>query len=206
MDAAHGPSRHFDAAQQPRRFGSKADINFGASSYRVYEYTAWLSRRARIVPHTWEIRTALLDGIEEFLTGIRPVPSRIELWQQFFSPMSSILRSRQHRKWGELLQQHHVLGRRSWRGSVAGRRTRRGIVSRSLVMDAAGPIRCGMSISRQVRSLGIDTVSRPSSRNSLSEGARVDENFSIEICVRTPLAAARECAGIRHKPNELTPV
>ena len=57
---------------------------------------------------------ALLDGIEEFLTGIRPVPSRIELWQQFFSPMSSILRSRQHRKWGELLQQHHVLVRRSW--------------------------------------------------------------------------------------------
>jgi len=43
---------------------------------------------------------ALLDGIEEFLTGIRPVPSRIELWQQFFSPMSSILRSRQHRKMG----------------------------------------------------------------------------------------------------------
>jgi class 3 adenylate cyclase len=33
------------------------------------------------------------------------------------------------RKWGELLQQHHVLVRRSWRGSVAGRRTRRGIVS-----------------------------------------------------------------------------
>jgi hypothetical protein len=54
----------------------------------------------------------LLDGIEEFLTGIRPVPSRIELWQQFFSPMSSILRSRQHRKWGELLRQHHVLVRR----------------------------------------------------------------------------------------------
>jgi hypothetical protein len=55
---------------------------------------------------------ALLDGIEEFLTGIRPVPSRIELWQQFFSPMSSILRSRQHRKWGDRLQQHHVLVRR----------------------------------------------------------------------------------------------
>jgi hypothetical protein len=69
---------------------------------------------------------ALLDGIEEFLTEIRPVPSRIELWQQFFSPMSSILRSRQHRKWGALLQQHRVLVRRSRRGSVAGRRTRRG--------------------------------------------------------------------------------
>jgi hypothetical protein len=132
MDAAHGPSRHFDAAQQPRRFRSKADINFGASSYRVYEYTAWLSWRDH-TPYVGD-SDALLDGIEEFLTGIRPVPSRIELWQQFFSPMSSILRSRQHRKWGELLQQlqHHVLVRRSWRDSVAGRRTRRGIVSRSL--------------------------------------------------------------------------
>ena len=186
MDAAHGPSRHFDAAQQPRRFGSKADINFGASSYRVYEYMAWLSWRARIIPPYVGDSDALLDGIEEFLTGIRPVPSRIELWQQFFSPMSSILRSRQHRKWGELLQQHHVLGRRSWRGSVAGRRTRRGIVSRSLLMDAAGPIRCGMSISRQVRSLGIDTVSRPSSRNSLSEGARVDENSRLKFVSAHP--------------------
>jgi len=27
---------------------------------------------------------APFDGIEEFLTGIRPVPSRIELWQQSF--------------------------------------------------------------------------------------------------------------------------
>src|SRR5216684_5041849 len=49
-----------------------------------------------------------------------------------------------------------------------------------------------MSISRQVRPLGIDTVSRPSSRNSLSEGA-----FSIEICTRTPPGATQECAGIR---------
>jgi len=69
---------------------------------------------------------APLDGIEEFLTGIRPVPSRIELWQQFSSPMSSILRSRQHRKWGELLQQHHVLARRElarfrgWEANAAG--------------------------------------------------------------------------------------
>jgi hypothetical protein len=67
---------------------------------------------------------ALLDGIEEFLTEIRPVPSRIELWQQFFSPMSSILRSRQHRKWGELLQRHHVLcegvGAVPWPGGERG--------------------------------------------------------------------------------------
>jgi hypothetical protein len=48
---------------------------------------------------------ALLDGIEEFLTGIRPVPSRIELWQQFFS-------------------QHHVLcegvGAVPWPGGERG--------------------------------------------------------------------------------------
>jgi len=42
-----GSSRHFAAAQQPRRFRSKADINFDASRQRVdasrqrvYEYTA----------------------------------------------------------------------------------------------------------------------------------------------------------------------
>src|SRR6202011_3601090 len=35
-----GPSRHFAAAQQPRRFRSKADINFDAFRHRVYEYTA----------------------------------------------------------------------------------------------------------------------------------------------------------------------
>jgi hypothetical protein len=67
---------------------------------------------------------ALLDGIEEFLTGIRPVPSRIELWQQFFSPMSSILRTRQHRKWGELLQHTKSLcegvGAVPWPGGERG--------------------------------------------------------------------------------------
>ena len=41
-------------------------------------------------------------------------------------------------------------------------------------------IRCGMSISRQVRPLGIDTVSRPSSRNSWSEGARVHQNSRLK--------------------------
>jgi hypothetical protein len=69
MDAAHGPSRHFDAAQQPRRFRSKADINSGASSYRVYEYMAWLSWRARIIPHTWEIRTRCSMGSRNFSRG-----------------------------------------------------------------------------------------------------------------------------------------
>src|SRR5262249_47712642 len=54
------------------------------------------------------------------------------------------------------------------------------------LMDPAGPIRCGMSISRQVRSLGIDTVSRRSSRHSLSEGARVDENSRLKFVSAHP--------------------
>src|SRR6266481_3141853 len=36
----NGTSRQFAAAQQPRRFGSKADNDFGTSCHRVYEYTA----------------------------------------------------------------------------------------------------------------------------------------------------------------------
>src|ERR1700704_89442 len=37
-----------------------------------------------------------------------------------------------------------------------------------------------------VRSLGIDTVSRPSSRNSWSEGARVDENSRLKFVSAHP--------------------
>src|SRR5215471_6480667 len=39
--------------------------------------------------------------------------------------------------------------------------------------------------------------SRPSSRNSLSEGARVHENFRLNLYPHTP-GAAKEYAGIRH--------
>ena len=56
-----------------------------------------------------------------------------------------------------------------------------------IAFDGPGrAIRCGMSISRQVRSLGIDTVSRPSSRNSWSEGARVDENSRLKFVSAHP--------------------
>src|SRR5712671_5264233 len=124
-DAAHGPSRHFDAAQQPRRFRSKADINFGASSYRVYEYTVWLSWPARIIPHTWEIRTRCSMRSRNFSRGFVMAPSQIELWQQFFSPISSTLQSRQQR-WVagngvNCCSNTTSLCEGSWRGSVAGR-------------------------------------------------------------------------------------
>jgi hypothetical protein len=38
--SASGLSRHFAAAQQPRRFRSKENVIFDASRHRVYEYTA----------------------------------------------------------------------------------------------------------------------------------------------------------------------
>ena len=41
--STHGPSPH-SLLPQPRRFRSKADINCGASRYRVSEYAAQLSR------------------------------------------------------------------------------------------------------------------------------------------------------------------
>ena len=96
------------------------------------------------------------------------------------------------RKWGELLQQHHVIVRREL-ARFRGREVNTAGDGLLICFDGPGrAIRCGMSISRQVRSLGIDTVSRPSSRNSLSEGARVHEN------IRTLPGAAKECAGIRN--------
>src|SRR5262249_46782530 len=59
------PSRHFAAAQQPRRFGSKADINFVASRHRAYWRTAWLRRRSatfalkpQVVSKVWQQRTS----------------------------------------------------------------------------------------------------------------------------------------------------
>jgi class 3 adenylate cyclase len=76
---------------------------------------------------------ALLDEIEEFLTGIRhgAEPDRTLATILFTDIVDSTKQAAEmgDRKWGELLQQHHVLVRRSWRGSVAGRRTRRGMVS-----------------------------------------------------------------------------
>jgi len=69
---------------------------------------------------------ALLDEIEEFLTGIRhgAEPDRILATVLFTDIVDSTKQAAEmgDRKWGELLQQHHVIVRRgSWRGSVAGR-------------------------------------------------------------------------------------
>jgi len=90
------------------------------------------------------------------------------------------------RKWGELLQQHHVIVRREL-ARFRGREVNTAGDYFLIAFDGPGrAVRCGMSISRQVRSLGIDTVSRPSSRNSWSEGARVDENSRLKFVSAHP--------------------
>ena len=123
---------------------------------------------------------ALLDEVEEFLTGIRhgAEPDRILATVLF----TDIVDSTKHA--AELAR-------------FRGREVNTAGDYFLIAFDGPGlAIRCGMSISRQVRSLGIDTVSRPSSRNSWSEGARVDENSRLNW-IRTPPGAAQECAGIR---------
>ena len=143
---------------------------------------------------------ALLDEVEEFLTGIRhgAEPDRILATVLFTDIVDSTKQAAEvgDRKWGELLQQHHVIVRREL-ARFRGREVNTAGDYFLIAFDGPGrAVRCGMSISRQVRSLGIDTVSRPSSRNSWSEGARVDENSRLNW-IRTPPGAAQECAGIR---------
>jgi hypothetical protein len=89
-------------------------------------------RLARTISATLSDGTvdALLDEIEEFLRGIRhgAGPDRILATILFTDIVDSTKQAAEigDRKWGELLQQHHVIVRRSWRGSVSGRRTRLG--------------------------------------------------------------------------------
>jgi class 3 adenylate cyclase len=132
---------------------------------------------------------ALLDEVEEFLTGIRhgAEPDRILATVLFTDIVDSTKQAAEmgDRKWGELLQQHHVIVRREL-ARFRGREVNTAGDYFLIAFDGPGrAVRCGMSISRQVRSLGIDTVSRPSSRNSLSEGARVHQNSRLKF-LHTP--------------------
>jgi class 3 adenylate cyclase len=122
---------------------------------------------------------ALLDEIEEFLTGIRhgAEPDRI---------LATVLCT-------DIVDSTKLAAELA---RFRGREVNTAGDYFLIAFDGPGrAIRCGMSISRQVCSLGIDTVSRPSPRNSWSEGARVDENSRLNW-IRTPPGAAQECAGI----------
>ena len=102
------------------------DINFGASSYRVYEYTAWLNWPARIIPHTWEIRTRCSMGSRNFSRGFVRCRAGSNFGNNSFHRCRRFYEAGSIGKWGELLQQHHVLARRElarfrgWEANAAG--------------------------------------------------------------------------------------
>jgi pimeloyl-ACP methyl ester carboxylesterase len=103
---------------------------------------------------------ALLDEIEEFLTGIRhgAQADRILATVLFTDIVSSTKRAAElgDRSWSELLQQHHAIVRREL-ARFRGREVNTTGDGFLITFDGPGrAIRCAVSISRQVRSLGIE--------------------------------------------------
>jgi pimeloyl-ACP methyl ester carboxylesterase len=103
---------------------------------------------------------ALLEEIEEFLTGIRhgAEPDRILATVLFTDIVDSTKRAAEmgDRNWGELLQQHDVIVRREL-ARFRGREVNTAGDGFLIAFDGPGrAIRCAMSISRQVRSLDIE--------------------------------------------------
>jgi hypothetical protein len=93
----------------------------GHRSMEVVILTDW---REQFLPLSDGTVGALLDEMEEFLTGIRhgAEPDRILATVLFTDIVDSTKQAAEmgDRKWGELLQQHHVIVRRELRGSWPG--------------------------------------------------------------------------------------
>jgi len=103
---------------------------------------------------------ALLDEIEEFLTGIRhgARSDRILATVLFTDIVDSTKRAAEmgDRDWGELLEQHHTIVRRELT-RFRGREVNTAGDGFLITFDGPGrAIRCAASITRQVRSLGIE--------------------------------------------------
>jgi class 3 adenylate cyclase len=102
----------------------------------------------------------LLDEIEEFLTGIRhgARSDRILATVLFTDIVDSTKRAAEmgDRDWGELLEQHHTIVRRELT-RFRGREVNTAGDGFLITFDGPGrAIRCAASITRQVRSLGIE--------------------------------------------------
>ena len=135
---------------------------------------------------------ALLDEIEEFLTGIRhgPEPDRILATVLFTDIVGSTKRAVElgDRDWRELLQQHHAIVRRQlarFRGHEVN------IAGDGFLPTFDGPgraIRCAVSICREVRSLGIDVRAGLHSGECQVEDNKV-EGIAVHIGSRVAGAA-----------------
>jgi pimeloyl-ACP methyl ester carboxylesterase len=135
---------------------------------------------------------ALLDEIEEFLTGIRhgPEPDRILATVLFTDIVGSTKRAVElgDRDWGELLEQHHAIVRRQlarFRGHEVN------IAGDGFLATFDGPgraIRCAVSICREVRSLGIDVRAGLHSGECQVEDSKV-EGIAVHIGSRVAATA-----------------
>jgi len=123
-------------------------------------YMAKHIKGAKLVELVGADSDALLDEIEEFLTGIRhgAEPDRILATILFTDIVDSTKRAAEmgDRNWGELLQQHHDIVRREL-ARFRGREVNTTGDGFLIAFDGPGrAIRCATGISRQVRSLGIE--------------------------------------------------
>jgi class 3 adenylate cyclase len=135
---------------------------------------------------------ALLDEIEEFLTGIRhgPEPDRILATVLFTDIVGSTKRAVElgDRDWRELLAQHHAIVRRQlarFRGHEVN------IAGDGFLATFDGPgraIRCAVSICREVRSLGIDVRAGLHSGECQVEDSKV-EGVAVHIGSRVAATA-----------------
>jgi class 3 adenylate cyclase len=136
---------------------------------------------------------ALLDEIEEFLTGIRHAaePDRILATVLFTDIVDSTRRAAEmgDRNWAELLQQHHVIVRREL-ARFRGREVNTTGDGFLIAFDGPGrAIRCAMSISRQLRSLGIEVRAGLHSGECETEGTNLG-GIAVHIGSRVASAAS----------------
>jgi pimeloyl-ACP methyl ester carboxylesterase len=127
---------------------------------------------------------ALLDEIEEFLTGIRhgPEPDRILATVLFTDIVDSTKRAVAlgDRDWRELLEQHHAIVRRQLT-RFRGREVDTAGDGFLATFDGPGrAIRCAATICQQVRSLGIDVRAGLHSGECQIEGSKV-EGIAVHI-------------------------
>jgi class 3 adenylate cyclase len=110
--------------------------------------------------HTFSVVETMLGEIEEFLTGVRPVPEidRVLATVLFTDIVTSTVRSAQigDRRWKDLLDQHDTLMRRELerhRGRLV-KNTGDGILA---TFDGpARAVRCAQAIATSVKSLGVE--------------------------------------------------